>query len=74
MLLPRLLRAPSAAAYLGVSESTLRDLGIPRRRIEGKQVFAYDRHDLDRYADSLPYEGEAAKAENTCDSLFGASG
>lgn len=51
---PLLMPAPSAAHYLGVSESTLRALGLPRRVIGRKRL--YDRRDLDRWADSLPYE------------------
>jgi hypothetical protein len=54
---PRLMPAPQAAHYLGVSVSTLRGLGLPRRRLGGKRV--YDRADLDAYADALPYEGHA---------------
>lgn len=55
---PRLMPAPAAAHYLGVSESTLRTLDIPRRALGAKRL--YDRRDLDRYADSLPIEGESA--------------
>ena len=51
---PRLMPAPQAAHYLGVSESTLRACDIQRRRFGGKRV--YDRSDLDAYADNLPYE------------------
>lgn len=40
---PRLLGAPEAAAYIGVSQSTLRDLGIPRRKLLGRRL--YDRID-----------------------------
>jgi hypothetical protein len=64
---PRLLPAPVAAAYLGVSESTLRTLGIPRRMLRGKRL--YDRLTLDAYASDLPVEGESEA--NTCDGLFG---
>lgn len=63
---PRLMPAPQAAHYLGVSASKLRGLPIPRRMLDGKRL--YDRIDLDAYADSLPSEeGEA----NTCDAAFG---
>lgn len=54
---PRLLPAPQAAAYLGVSETKLRDLRIPRRILDGKRL--YDRYTLDAYADTLATEGEA---------------
>lgn len=65
---PRLLPAPEAAHYLGVSESTLRGLGLPRRMLGAKRLF--DRLDLDRYASDLPYEGQADEVA-ACDSLFG---
>lgn len=65
---PRLMPAPQAAHYLGVSPSTLRMLGIPRRHLGSKRV--YDKADLDAYADSLPYDDRAAEA-NTCDTIFG---
>lgn len=58
---PRLLGAPEAAAYIGVSQSTLRDLGIPRRKLLGRRL--YDRIDLDAYASGLPYEGEDSTDE-----------
>lgn len=67
---PRLLPAPAAAHYLGVSESMLRTLPIPRKVIRAKRL--YDRLDLDAYASGLPTEGET-EAENTCDSIFGVS-
>ncbi len=55
--------SPQAAHYIGVSESTLRGLEIPRRELGGKRV--YDKADLDAFADSLPYEGIVE--ENPCD-------
>ena len=64
---PRLMPAPIAARYIGVSETTLRGLGLPRRVLGGKRL--YDQADLDAYADALPYEGQEAK--NTCDEAFG---
>lgn len=64
---PRLLPAPEAAHYLGVSETKLRGLGLPRRILDGKRL--YDRHTLDEYASGLPLEGETRG--NTCDSVFG---
>ena len=65
---PRLLPAPEAARYLGVSESTLRTLGIARRVLGSKRL--YDRLALDAYASDLPTEGESE--ENSCDGKFGA--
>ncbi len=64
---PRLLPSPQAAAYLGVSETTLRGLSIPRRMLGGKRL--YDRLALDEYASSLPCEGEEDGA-NTCDEIL----
>lgn len=60
---PRLMPAPVAAHYLGVSESTLRALGLPRRTLGAKRV--YDKADLDAFADGLPYEGDSGG--NSCD-------
>jgi len=64
---PRLMPAPAAAHYLGVSPSTLRLLPIRRRALGAKRV--YDKADLDAYADSLPYDGSSEG--NTCDAIFG---
>lgn len=61
---PRLLSAPLAAAYLGIGETTLRDLKLPQRNI-GKRVL-YDRRDLDRHADALagqPLDAPEREAE-----------
>ena len=66
---PRLMPAPQAAHYLGVSESTLRALDLPRRMLGAKRL--YDARDLDAYADSLPFEGQAEA--NSCDGKFGAA-
>ncbi|WP_304617845.1 helix-turn-helix domain-containing protein [Paracoccus sp. (in: a-proteobacteria)] len=67
---PRLLPAPQAAAYLGVSETTLRGLDIPRKLLGGKRL--YDRLALDEYASSLPSEGEGGSDEvKRCDEAFG---
>lgn len=66
---PRLLPEPEAAAYLGVSASTLRTLGIPRRILGGKRL--YDRSDLDSYASNLPYEDEDDDGVAACDRAFG---
>ena len=52
---PRLMPAPIAAAYLGVSESKLRSLPIRRKVLDGKRL--YERADLDDFADKLDYEG-----------------
>lgn len=65
---PRLLTAPAAAHYLGVSVSTLRGLNIPRKELNSKRL--YHVADLDAYADALPYEGGE---DNTCDQIFGES-
>ncbi|PTW46063.1 helix-turn-helix domain-containing protein [Rhodovulum kholense] len=65
---PRLMPAPQAAHYLGVSESTLRSLDLPRRIVGAKRLF--DRLDLDAFADSLATEGGQAEV-NTCHGKFG---
>lgn len=65
---PRLMGAKDAARYLGISESTLRLLGLPRRLLGSRKL--YDVQDLDAYADSLPTEGEPAE-DNTCDAIWG---
>lgn len=66
---PRLLPAPEAAAYLGVSQSTLRSLAIPRRVIGARRLF--DRLDLDAYASELPYDGAADEEASAWDRRIG---
>lgn len=68
---PRLMPAPLAAHYIGVSESTLRALGLRRRELGGKRL--YDKADLDRFADSLRYEGGGSDTCET-DNIFGVGG
>jgi hypothetical protein len=68
---PRLLGQAEAAAYLGISATTLRGLPIPRRMLGGRLL--YDRIDLDAHASALPYEGEEAGASE-CDRAFGIGG
>lgn len=63
---PRLMGETDAARYVGLSPSTLRKTGIPRRKHGVRRL--YDRMDLDAYIDSLPYEGGE---ENPCDEIFG---
>lgn len=61
---PRLMAEPQAAAYLSISATTLRKDGPDARR-HGRRVL-YDRHDLDRWADSLaqqPLTSAAREAE-----------
>ncbi|MFN8684153.1 helix-turn-helix domain-containing protein [Paracoccus sp. P2] len=65
---PRLLPAPEAAHYLGISETKLRSLGLPRRMLGGKRL--YDRLALDEYASGLPIEGEDVEGVNTCDEIL----
>ena len=48
---PRLMGIELAAAYVSLSETTLRAKG-PTAKKYGKRVL-YDRHDLDRWADRL---------------------
>lgn len=70
-IMPRLMKARIAAQYLGVSETTLRALDIPRREVGGLRL--YDRADLDAWADAQPYEGDGSDEVNPCDSIFGLS-
>ena len=65
---PRLMGAKDAARYLGISEGTLRQLGLPRRLLGARRL--YDIADLDAFADSLPTEG-ASREEDECDAIFG---
>ena len=65
---PRLMGATEAASYLGISETTLRGLGIPRRILGGRKL--YDRLDLDAYASELPTESESEEV-NTCQGKSG---
>lgn len=58
---PRLMKAPAAAHYLGVSPTKLRALNLPCKR-EGGNVL-YDIRDLDAFADRLPYE-ESESSDN----------
>jgi hypothetical protein len=62
--------APAAAYYLGISETKLRELPIPRRVSGGNRL--YHITDLDAYADSLPMEGGAAWESEEADRAFGA--
>jgi len=48
---PRLMRAPLAAAYVGIGETTLRTHGPQPKRLGGAVL--YDIRDLDRWADAL---------------------
>ena len=70
---PRLLSSARAAAYLGISETTLRTLCLPRRILGTRRL--YDRFDLDAFADGLEIEDSAAdqlqKDQAECDRLFG---
>lgn len=71
---PRLMSAPEAARYLGLSETTLRGLGLPRRELGKRRL--YDRYDLEAFANSLRYDAEEADTASgereECDRLFGA--
>lgn len=70
---PRLLSSPRAAAYLGISETTLRTLGLPRRILGTRRL--YDRYDLEAFADGLEMESSDAdqlqKDRAECDRVFG---
>lgn len=68
IIIPRLLAAPEAAFYLGVSPSTLRTLRLPRRVLRGKRL--YDRLDLDAFASDLLYEFEEESPCDEADQVF----
>lgn len=64
--LPRLFRAAEAAQYLGMGETKFRELVgcgriAPPREADG--LVRWDVHDLDAYADDLPYRGDAVNDE-----------
>ena len=66
---PRLLTAPEAAQYIGVSETTLRKLGLPRVHLLGKRL--YDRIGLDDYASNLPTDEQEGDSCAEADAAFG---
>lgn len=65
---PALMGERDAARYLGVSAGTLRKTGLPRRVWGSRRL--YDRHDLDLFAGSLPYEHEDDAEARKCDEAF----
>lgn len=64
---PRLMPTVQAAHFLGMSESKLKALPIPRRIDGGNRL--YHINDLIAYADALPVEGKGDA--NSCDATFG---
>lgn len=58
---PRLMPAPQAAHYLGISVSKLNSLQLPRKLLGSKRL--YDRYDLDMFASELPTEGDTTEAD-----------
>jgi len=65
-----LLSEGDAALWLGVSATTLRGLGIPRRSLGARRL--YDVRDLEALRDALPYEGDSrSEEERACDAAFG---
>lgn len=69
--IPRLLPSPAAAHYLGVSETTLRSLNLPRKVLCAKRL--YDINMLDDFASSLPDDGVVDEGQAGCDRAFGCS-
>lgn len=71
---PRLMAAPEAARYIGISETMLRSLGLPRRVLGGRRL--YDRYDLEAFVNAMQYDGEQIETlegdREECDKLFGA--
>jgi hypothetical protein len=66
---PRLLTAPEAAQYLGVSQTTLRSLAIPRCHLLSKRL--YDRIKLDDFASNLPTDEQDDETCTAADAAFG---
>ncbi|MFQ6550467.1 DNA-binding protein [Aestuariibius sp. 2305UL40-4] len=69
---PRLMKAPAAAHYLGISTSKLLTLHLPTKQSGGNVL--YDIVDLDAYADSLPTAGGEDpewRDEKDADAAFG---
>ncbi len=61
---PRLMAVDMAAAYVGLSATTLRENGPAAKRMGKRRL--YDRHDLDRWADRLsdqPLDDRAEQEE-----------
>ncbi|WP_411839262.1 DNA-binding protein [Paracoccus sp. ME4] len=71
---PRLLPAPDAARYIGISGNYLRTLGL-LRRVLGK-CRLHERYDLDAFVSSMEIEGgdvdTLEKDIGECGKLFGA--
>lgn len=63
---PALMSTPEAATYVGLSVTTFRELGLPRKKL-GARVL-YDKRDLDDFIANLPYDGQ--EAHNSCDDVF----
>lgn len=72
---PRLMKAPAAAYYLGVSPTKFYAMAIPSKQHNGNTL--WDIRDLDQYADELAYkESYACKTSHEAavpdvDALFG---
>ncbi|MEM1345750.1 MAG: helix-turn-helix domain-containing protein [Pseudomonadota bacterium] len=67
--LPRAMGEADAAKYIGLSPTTLRSLGIPRRVYGSRRL--YERADLDDFLNNLPFESPKGVAptegSETCD-------
>lgn len=68
-----LLSEANAAAWLGIGTSTLRSLGIQRRKLGSRKL--YDIRDLEAYRDALPYEDDEPISEvEECDAVYVSKG
>ena len=64
-----LLSETDAAVWLGVGTTTLRSLGIQRRKLGHRKL--YDVRDLEAYRDELPYENDGIRTEvDECDAVY----
>lgn len=74
---PRLMKAPAAAYYLGISLSKFYAMAIPSKQHNGNTL--WDIRDLDEYADELTYKEsnacktrpEVAEPDIDVDAVFG---
>jgi predicted DNA-binding transcriptional regulator AlpA len=72
---PRGLRAPRAAAYIGMSESSFLALveeGVMPRPVKIKGMTIWDRHELDVAFEALkPHGTDEPRRKNTADVIMG---
>lgn len=70
--IPALFSEEDAAAYLGISKSMLRSLGMRRKKMGRRRL--YVRADLDDFWQDLPYEGHEVPLQTNVDNWFATNG